>query len=127
MILDGSYTVVCHPTLYPTQTRTKCKYLDNFTIGPATRCDETGQFDAIFKLLEASQTIADHRSLPQVSPPKSQQCGQSTTHDGMFPLSPAMLFAAMVIRNNYLRILPNISDDRTLDAHSNVANRVSIA
>ena len=57
-----------------------------------------------------------------MSPPKSQQCGQSATHDGMFPYSPAMLFAAMVIRNNYLRILPNISDDGALDAHSNAAN-----
>ena len=62
-----------------------------------------------------------------MSPPKPQQCCQSTTHDGMFSYSPAMLFAAMVIRNNYLRLLPNISDDGALDARSNAVNRVSIA
>ena len=30
---------------------------------------------------------------------KSQQCGQLNSHDGRFPYSPAMLIAALVIRN----------------------------
>ena len=34
-----------------------------------------------------------------LSPQKSQQCGQSASHDGMFLYSPAMSIAAMVIRN----------------------------
>ena len=63
-------------------------------IGPATRCDEMGQFAVILGFC-----IADHRRTSQVSPPKSQQCGQSATHDGMFSLSPAMVISAMVIRN----------------------------
>ena len=40
-----------------------------------------------------------HRRPSQVSPQKSQQCGQSATQDGMFLYSPAMPIAAMVIRN----------------------------
>ena len=59
-----------------------------------------GAFCCDFK---AFRTIADHRSLSQVSPPKSQQCGQSATHDGMFSYSPAMLIAAIVFRNIQLR------------------------
>ena len=47
-----------------------------------------------FRFLEA-----DHRRPWQVSPKKSQQCGQSATHDGMFLYCPAMPIAAMVIRN----------------------------
>ena len=61
-------------------------------IGPATRCDTNGPFPA-------SKSIADHRRLSQLSSSKSQQCGQSATHDGLFPYSLAMFSAAMVIRN----------------------------
>ena len=43
--------------------------------------------------------MADHCRLSQVSPKNSQQCDQSATHDAMFSLSPAMVIAAMVIRN----------------------------
>ena len=35
----------------------------------------------------------------QVPPQKSQQCGQSATHDGMFLYSPAMFIAAMVMKH----------------------------
>ena len=63
--------------------------------GPVTRCDDMGQFAAILGF----RSIAERRRTSQVSPPKSQQCGQSATHDGMFSLSPAMVIAAMVIRN----------------------------
>ena len=56
-------------------------------IGPATRCDEMGQFAAS----RPSQTIAEYR--------KSHLCGQSASQDGMFSLSPAMAIAAIVIRN----------------------------
>ena len=48
--------------------------------GPVTQCDELEHF-ADF---EGSRSIADHRSLSQVSPSKLQQCGQLTTLDGMF-------------------------------------------
>ena len=40
-----------------------------------------------------------HCSPSQVYPKKSQQCGQSATYDGLFPYSPAMFIARMVIRN----------------------------
>ena len=43
--------------------------------------------------------MAGHRWPSQVSPKISQQCGQSGTHNGMFSSSPAMVIAAMVIRN----------------------------
>ena len=41
------------------------------------------------------RSIADHRRSSQTSPQKPQLCGQLTTHDGMFPYSPAMEIAAM--------------------------------
>ena len=68
-------------------------------IGPATRCDEMGYFPAILRLLEASHTIALHRTPSQVSLSKSQLCGQSATHDGMFLYFPAISIAAMAYRN----------------------------
>ena len=62
-----------------------------------------------FEVLEASQTNANHRTPSHVSPLKSQQYGQSATHDGIFSYSPAMFIAAMVIRNTLLTILTHIS------------------
>ena len=62
------------------------------TVGSATRCDEIGCFTAI-------SSFQKHRRPSQVSPQKSQQCGQSATDDGMFSYSPVMFIAAMVIRN----------------------------
>ena len=61
------------------------------SLDPATRCDKMVHFPAI--------SITDHHRTAQVSPEKSQQCGQSATHDGMCQPSPAMLIAAMEIRN----------------------------
>ena len=53
----------------------------------------------IFLRFYAFRSIADHRRSSQVSPQKSQQCGMSASHDGIFLYSPAMPIAAMVIRN----------------------------
>ena len=52
-------------------------------IGPATRCDKTGHLPAILGFWK-------HRRPSQVSPRKSQQCGQSATQDGMFLYSPLL-------------------------------------
>ena len=71
----------------------------------------------------ASRSIADHHRSSHVSPLKSQQCGQSATHNGMFSYSPAMLIAAMVIRNIKLRIFIHISHGSLLNPHYNAANR----
>ena len=68
------------------------------SIGPATRCNKMGHFPD-FELPGASETIADHRRPSPVSPKESQQCGQSATHDGMSSYSPAIVIAAMAIRN----------------------------
>ena len=62
------------------------------SIDPATRCDEMGNFPAILSFYK-------HRRPSQVSPKKSQQCGKPATHDGKCSCSPAMIIAAMVIRN----------------------------
>ena len=69
-------------------------------------------------------SIADHRRSSQVSPERSQQCGQSVTHDGMFEHSPAMFIAAMLIKNIQLTRLPNISLESSLNPHHNAANRL---
>ena len=63
------------------------------------------------------------RRTSQVSPPKSQQCGQSATHDWMFSLSPAMVLAAMAIRNIQLNVSTHISHER---AHHFAENRLQI-
>ena len=68
----------------------------------------------IFLRFGASRSIADHRRSSQVSALKSQQCGQSATHDGMFSYSPGMFIAAMVIRNIQLIILYHIIYHRKL-------------
>ena len=61
-------------------------------IGPATRCDEMGHFPVILGFQK-------HRRPSQVSPKKSQQCGQSATHDGRFPFSPEFSIAGIAYRN----------------------------
>ena len=58
--------------------------------GPATRCDEMGHFPAIL-------SFKKYRRPSQISPEKSQQCGQSACNDVMCQHPPAMLMAAMVI------------------------------
>ena len=35
---------------------------------------------------------------------KSQECGQSATHDGIFIVSPAMVIASLEFKNTLLRI-----------------------
>ena len=67
-----------------------------------------------------------HRRPSQVSPPKLQQCGQSQTHDGMFSLSPAMVIAAMAIRNIQLSVSTHISNERTLKAPHFAENHLKI-
>ena len=54
---------------------------------------------AVFLRFCDSRSIAEHRRTSQVSPEKLQQCGQSTTNDGVCQHSPAILIAVMVIRN----------------------------
>ena len=73
---------------------------------------------------KAFRTIADHRSLSQVSAAKSQQCGQSASHAGMFSYSPAMLIAGIVFTNIKLRNLSHISHESLLNPHYNAANRM---
>ena len=92
------------------------------SIGPATRCDEKGHFAAILRHLEASQTLAVHRRPSQVSPPNSRECGQAAAHDGTFSYSPAMVIAAMPIRNIYRNILSQIARESLLYEHHNAAN-----
>ena len=53
----------------------------------------------IFQRFCASRSIPHHPRPLQVSPPKSQQCGQSATRDEMFSYSPEMLIAMTVITN----------------------------
>ena len=62
------------------------------SIGPATRCDEMGNFPAILSFYK------HHRSSYQ-SPYKLQQFGQSATHNGMFSYSSMICITAMVTRN----------------------------
>ena len=61
-----------------------------------------------------------------MSPQKSQQCGQSATHDGMFSSSPAMVIAAMVIRNMELRNYKDISHECVLNGHHFAEIRLEI-
>ena len=57
---------------------------------------------------------------------KLQQCGQSSTHDGKFSYSPAMIIAAMVLGNIELSILSHISLKSLLNPNHNVVNRLKI-
>ena len=63
-----------------------------------------------------------------MSPKKSQQYGQSATHDGTFLYSLAMSIAAisMVIRNIKLIILGHILQENLLNGHHYAANRLKI-
>ena len=73
-----------------------------------------GSFSGDFELLGASQTIANHRWSSQVSPKRSQQSGQPATHDSLLLYSPAIVIAAMAIRNIKLSISTPISHERAL-------------
>ena len=88
-------------------------------IGPATRCDKTRDFPAILRCF-------NHRRPSQVSPRKSQQCGQPAAHDGMFSLSPAIFIAVKATRNINLIILCHTSHEGWSNAHQNAANRLRI-
>ena len=67
-------------------------YRCDTAIGPATHCDEMGCFPTILRVLEASQTIAGiSLKIAAVWP--------VSFNDGLFSYCPAMLIAAMVIRN----------------------------
>ena len=70
--------------------------------------------------------MADHRRPSHVYLKKSQQCGQSATHNGKFSYSPAMIIAAMVLGNIQLSILSHISLESLLDPHHNAVNRLKI-
>ena len=61
-----------------------------------------------------------------MSPQKLQQCGQSATHDAMFSYSPAMIIAAMVMRNIKLITLGLILQESLLNDRHYVANRLKI-
>ena len=60
----------------------------------------------------------------QVSPSKSQQCGQLPTYDRMFSYSPAMFFAAMAYQAIQLKMMCPISRDRLWNPHHNAENRM---
>ena len=62
---------------------------------PATRCDEMGRFPAILSFQKHRRPSQSIEGVPI----KLQQCGKSATHDGLFPYSPAIFIAGMVIRN----------------------------
>ena len=51
------------------------------------------------------------------------QKSHQSAHDGMFSYSPAMLIAAMVIRNIQLTIMGPISHETSLVAHHYAENR----
>ena len=95
-------------------------------IGPATRC---GPFPCDFELLGASQNIIGYcRYLLEN---RSGHGGQSATHDGMFPYSPAISIAAKAYRNIYLRILTLISHENSLKSdrkylrYSNIGSKIT--
>ena len=62
----------------------------------------------------------------QVSPPKSQQCGQSATHDGSFSHSPTIYITAMAIRNIQLGISSHITPEGLSFTHDNATNRLEM-
>ena len=70
--------------------------------------------------------MSDRCRTLQASLPKSQQCGQSATHDGRFPFSSAMVIAAMVIKNTLLRMSGHASYEGSSNGHHNDANRLKI-
>ena len=59
----------------------------------------------IFLSLRSSRSIADCRRSSRVSPQKSQQCGQSATHNGISAYTLVIFIVVMTIRNIQEHIL----------------------
>ena len=101
-------------------TRTVMKNRSAVAIRPCHTLRRNEPFSCDSELQKASQTIAEHvRYLLQT---RSSVASQLLTM-GYFP---AMVIAAMAIRNIQLSVSTHISHERTLKAHHFAENRLQI-